>query len=100
MALLLTERWVTKDVLRIQQTQYSRVRSDIISQVVEHAGYQRAIISRNPLLVDEDGYDLDSEDDDEHIQEVEAAAAEENPYSSIHLERMFSTLQNLCRCFC
>jgi hypothetical protein len=66
-------------------------------QFAEHSGYQRAIISRNPPLVDDDGYDLDSDDDDEHIQEVEGAAAEENPYSSIHLERGFNQLASWLR---
>lgn len=56
--------------------------------MVEHTGYRRAIISRNPPLIDEDGYDIDSDDDEERIQEAIAAAAEADPYSSIHLERM------------
>lgn len=55
--------------------------------MVEHGGYRRAIISRNLPLVDEDGYDIDSDDDDERIQDAMAATAEADPYSSIHLER-------------
>ncbi|KAH8896987.1 hypothetical protein GQ53DRAFT_712584 [Thozetella sp. PMI_491] len=64
-------------------------------EFAEHSGYQRAIISRNPPLVDDEGYDLDSDDDDEHIQEVETAAAEENPYSAIHLEQIFAPLTTI-----
>jgi hypothetical protein len=56
-------------------------------EIAEHAGYQRAIINRNPPLIDEDGYDIDSEDDEEQVQEAIASALEENPYSSIRLER-------------
>ena len=56
-------------------------------EVAELAGYQRAIISRNPPLVDEDGYDIDSDDDEDQVQDALAAAMDENPYSSIHLER-------------
>jgi hypothetical protein len=56
------------------------------TQIAEHAGYQRAIINRNPPLIDEDGYDIDSDDDEEQVQEAIAAAMEENPYSSIRLE--------------
>jgi hypothetical protein len=57
------------------------------TQVAELAGYQRAIINRNPPLIDEDGYDIDSGDDEEQVQEAIASAMEENPYSSIRLER-------------
>ena len=56
-------------------------------QVVEHAGFQRSIISRNPPLIDEEGYEIDSDDDEERVQEAVASAMEENPYSSIHIER-------------
>lgn len=57
------------------------------AQEVEHAGYRRSIISRNPPLVDEDGYDIDSDDDEERVQDAIAVAAESDPYSSIRLER-------------
>lgn len=46
------------------------------------------MISRNPPLIDEDGYSIDSDDDDQQIQDAVAAAAESDPYSSIHIERM------------
>ncbi|KAK3901109.1 hypothetical protein C8A05DRAFT_16667 [Staphylotrichum tortipilum] len=61
-------------------------------EVAELAGYQRAIISRNPPLVDEDGYDIDSDDDEEQVQDAIAAAMDDNPYSSIHLEQILAPL--------
>lgn len=64
----------------------------VYKEVVEHAGYQRAIISRNPPLIDEDGYDIDSADDEEQVQEAIASAAEVDPYSSIHLESLLAPL--------
>ncbi|KAK7710158.1 hypothetical protein SLS63_013021 [Diaporthe eres] len=54
--------------------------------VYKEARYKRAVISRNPPLIDEDGYSIDSDDDDQHVQDAVAAAAEADPYSSIHLE--------------
>ncbi|KAK0709691.1 RXT2-like protein [Lasiosphaeria miniovina] len=60
--------------------------------VAEHAGYQRTIINHNPPLVDDEGYELDSDDNEEHIQEAIASAMEENPYSSIHLEQLLAPL--------
>ncbi|KAF3761327.1 hypothetical protein M406DRAFT_64604 [Cryphonectria parasitica EP155] len=63
--------------------------------VVEHTGYHRAIISRNPPLVDEDGYDIDSDDDEERIQDAVAAAAEADPYSSIRLEQLLAPLTSV-----
>ncbi|KAL2176182.1 RXT2-like protein [Thermothelomyces heterothallicus CBS 202.75] len=64
-------------------------------EMAEHAGYQRAIIHRNPPLIDEDGYDIDSDDDEEQIQEAVASAMEENPYSSIHLEQILAPLTSV-----
>jgi hypothetical protein len=63
--------------------------------MVNHAGYQRAIISRNPPLIDDEGYEIDSDDDEEHILDAINSAAEFNPYANIRLEsvyRQFSTL--------
>lgn len=61
-------------------------------EVAEHAGFRRAIISRNPPLIDEEGYDIDSDDDEERVQAAIADAEEENPYSSIHLENLLAPL--------
>jgi hypothetical protein len=58
-------------------------------QVDEHAGYQREIISRNPPLDDEDGYGIDSDDDDDRVQEALTSAAEDDPYAGVRLERMY-----------
>lgn len=66
-------------------------------QEVEHAGYRRSIISRNPPLIDEDGYDIDSDDDEERVQDAIAVAAENDPYSTIRLERMSSRIANHSR---
>lgn len=64
----------------------------VYKEEVEHAGYKRAVISRNPPLIDEDGYSIDSDDDDQHVQDAVAAAAEADPYSSIHLEQLLAPL--------
>lgn len=42
--------------------------------------------------MDEEGYDIDSDDNDERVQEAMAAAMEDNPYSSIRLEREFNCI--------
>lgn len=36
--------------------------------------------------MDEDGYEVDSEDDDERAQAASAAAAEFNPYADVKIE--------------
>lgn len=60
----------------------------ISCKTIEHAGYFRDIISRNPPLVDEDGYEVDSEDDDERAEAARAAAAEFDPYADVKIECM------------
>jgi len=62
--------------------------ANIILQTIEHAGFQRDIISRNPPLVDEDGYEVDTDDDDERAEAAIASAAEFDPYSDVKIERM------------
>lgn len=59
----------------------------MFSQKIEHAGYQRYILSRNPPRFDEDGDELEPDDVDE---EADAAAAEDNPYSGIRLESEYT----------
>lgn len=61
-------------------------------QNIEHAGYHRDILRRNPKRYDENGDKLDSEDEDE---EADARAAEENPYAEIHLDSKFSPVPHL-----
>lgn len=52
-------------------------------QSIEHAGYYRDILRRNPKRYDGDGDELADSDVDEN---ADARAAEENPYAEIHLE--------------
>jgi hypothetical protein len=53
------------------------------AQEIEHAGYKRYILSRNPPRLDEDGDELD---DDEIDEEADIAARAENVYGEIRLE--------------
>jgi hypothetical protein len=55
-------------------------------QSVEYAGVRRSIIHRNLPLVDEEGYEIDSDDDEARIEEALAAAMELNPYANINLD--------------
>ncbi|KAI2610170.1 RXT2-like protein [Hypoxylon fragiforme] len=65
---------------------------EVYKEVVNHAGYQRAIISRNPALIDDEGYEIDSDDDQEYIQDVTNSAAEFNPYANVRLENILAPL--------
>jgi hypothetical protein len=60
-------------------------------QYVEYGSVRYPIIYRNPPLIDDEGYEIDSDDDDERVGEAVAFATEVNPYSNVHLERMLST---------
>ncbi|KAI1265355.1 hypothetical protein F5Y18DRAFT_417113 [Xylariaceae sp. FL1019] len=61
-------------------------------EIVSHAGYHRAIISRNPPLLDDEGYEINSSDDEDLILDVANAAAEFDPYSNIRLENVLAPL--------
>ncbi|KAF4449714.1 hypothetical protein F53441_7051 [Fusarium austroafricanum] len=62
-------------------------------EYVEYAGVRRPILYRNPPLVDEEGYEIDSDDEDEErVQEAEASAAEMNPYANIQIENILAPL--------
>ncbi|KAJ4263920.1 hypothetical protein NW762_005958 [Fusarium torreyae] len=62
-------------------------------EYVEYAGVRRPILHRNPPLVDEEGYEIDSDDEeDERVQEAEASAAEMNPYANIQIENILAPL--------
>lgn len=61
-------------------------------ETVDYAGVRRSIIHRNPGLFDEDGYEVDSDDDEERIEEALASTAELNPYSSIRIEQLLAPL--------
>ncbi|KAJ6088298.1 hypothetical protein N7486_009559 [Penicillium sp. IBT 16267x] len=58
---------------------------------VEHAGYTRHILRRNPVRYDSEGDELDEEDED---SEADTAAAEENPFSGIALETLLCPLKH------
>ena len=55
----------------------------MLRQTIEHAGYRRNILRRNPKRYDEDGEELEDDDEDE---EADVRAAEDNPYAEIQLE--------------
>ncbi|KAH6605673.1 hypothetical protein Trco_004826 [Trichoderma cornu-damae] len=59
---------------------------------VEYAGVRRSIIHRNPPLVDDDGYEFDSDDDDARVEAALLSAAELNPYASLRLEHILAPL--------
>ncbi|EGR47228.1 uncharacterized protein TRIREDRAFT_109123 [Trichoderma reesei QM6a] len=61
-------------------------------ETVEYAGVRRSIIHRNPPLVDEDGYEFDSDDDEARIEEAMLSAAELDPYANIRLEHILAPL--------
>ncbi|KAI9840692.1 MAG: hypothetical protein M1837_001368 [Sclerophora amabilis] len=61
----------------------------VYKRKIDHAGYRRYVISRNPSRFDEDGDELDEDDVDE---QADAAAAEEDPYSSIRIENTLAPL--------
>lgn len=52
-------------------------------QKIEHAGFSRYIVARNPHRYDEDGDELDYSEADE---EADEEAAGNNAYGEIHLE--------------
>ncbi|CAL3968778.1 unnamed protein product [Diplocarpon coronariae] len=64
----------------------------VYKRTIEFAGYQRDIIFRNPPLVDEDGFEVDSDEDDERAQAAIAAAADMNPYSRVKIENILAPL--------
>ncbi|KAK2061034.1 hypothetical protein LY76DRAFT_590902 [Colletotrichum caudatum] len=65
---------------------------EVYNEVIEYAGQQRTIISRNPPIVDDEGYEIDSDDDEERIQEAVSAATELDPYANIRIEQILAPL--------
>lgn len=53
------------------------------AQQIEHAGYTRYILERNPRRYNDFGDELEDEDSD---AEADAEAEEENAYSGVRLE--------------
>ncbi|POS87892.1 hypothetical protein EPUL_000400, partial [Erysiphe pulchra] len=64
----------------------------VYRRTIEHAGFFRDILSRNPPLIDEDGYEIDSDDDEERTRTALAAAAQLNPYAQVKLEDLLAPL--------
>ncbi|OXV10332.1 hypothetical protein Egran_01908 [Elaphomyces granulatus] len=64
---------------------------ELYKEKVEHAGYTRYILQRNPQRYDSEGDELDDDDAD---SDADAAAAEENPFSEIALERLLCPLKH------
>ncbi|KAL4814027.1 RXT2-like protein [Aspergillus spinulosporus] len=63
----------------------------LYKQKIEHAGYTRYILNRNPVRYDSEGDELDDDDED---SEADAAVAEENPFSEIALEHFLCPLKH------
>ncbi|KAM3451821.1 hypothetical protein MY3296_004968 [Beauveria thailandica] len=59
---------------------------------IDYAGSRRSIIYRNPPLVDDDGYEVFSEDEPDRVESAVQAAAELNPYANIRLEHTLAPL--------
>ncbi|KAM0796276.1 RXT2-like protein [Usnea florida] len=79
-----------RKVHHIQNTQSGRTTgAKLYKRTIEHAGYRRDILRRNPKRYDEDGEELDESDED---GEADARAAEENPYAEILLENLLLPL--------
>ncbi|KNG48626.1 cyclin b1 interacting protein 1 [Stemphylium lycopersici] len=57
---------------------------------IEHAGYHRSILQRNPPRYDPDGDEV--EVDDEYEEEDDVEPVEENPYGNIQLESLLAPL--------
>ncbi|KAK8069725.1 hypothetical protein PG994_006341 [Apiospora phragmitis] len=70
---------------------------EVYREIVNHGGYERAIINRNPPLVDEEGYEPESDDEDyeERMQEIMASAFQFNPYASVRLETILAPLTSV-----
>ncbi|KAL2011794.1 hypothetical protein VTN00DRAFT_4512 [Thermoascus crustaceus] len=64
---------------------------ELYKEKIEHAGYTRYILQRNPPRYDSEGDELEEDDVD---SEADAAAAEENPFSEIALEQLLCPLKH------
>ncbi|TDZ59789.1 Transcriptional regulatory protein rxt2 [Colletotrichum trifolii] len=65
---------------------------EVYNELVDYAGQQRTIISRNPPILDDEGYEIDSDDDEERIQEAVSSATELDPYANIRIEQILAPL--------
>ncbi|SPO04891.1 uncharacterized protein DNG_07576 [Cephalotrichum gorgonifer] len=66
--------------------------SQVYKEEIEYAGVRRRIVARNPPLVDDEGFEVDSDDDEERIQEALSNIADLNPYADLHLEQIIAPL--------
>ncbi|KAL2419720.1 hypothetical protein ABEF95_005922 [Exophiala dermatitidis] len=64
---------------------------DGYKQKIEHAGYTRYILQRNPRRYNEYGDELD---DSESDTEADADAEDENPYSGVRIEELLRPLKH------
>lgn len=67
-----------------------RLTQSLNYQKIEHAGYTRYILHRNPPRYDSEGEEIDG--DEEPGSEAEAEAVEDNPFAGIALERTSYTM--------
>lgn len=60
----------------------------------------RGIISRNPPLVDDEGYEPESDDEDyeQRMQDIAETAAEFNPYANVRLESKLNNIKPSISC--
>ncbi|KAF4634059.1 hypothetical protein G7Y89_g4065 [Cudoniella acicularis] len=65
---------------------------NVYKRKIEHAGFYRDIISQNPPLIDEEGYEVDSDDDDERAQIAMTSAAEFDPYADVKIDQLLMPL--------
>lgn len=69
----------------LQRSAYSGSKlTTLLTQRIEHAGYRRYILQRNPPRFDPDGDIV--EPSDEYEDEDDLSEVEENPYADIKLE--------------
>ncbi|KAK0385155.1 hypothetical protein NLU13_7633 [Sarocladium strictum] len=61
-------------------------------ETVEYAGVRRSILHRNPPLIDDEGYEIDSDDDPDRVEDAVAAAAEFDPYANVRIEHVLAPL--------
>ncbi|KAH6696807.1 RXT2-like protein [Plectosphaerella plurivora] len=67
---------------------------EVYRQNIDYAGQTRSIINQNPPILDDEGFELDSEDDvkDQRVRDAMTYASEMNPYASIRLEQLLAPL--------
>ncbi|KKF93177.1 hypothetical protein CFO_g4470 [Ceratocystis platani] len=65
-------------------------------RTVEYAGVLRETISQNPLLIDDDGYVVDSDEEDpERLRDAATNAILDNPYADVIIEEILAPLTSV-----